>query len=471
MSYIVNKEIVGYNTLELKDETIKDVKESNVFIVVNKELEENDKATEYRAVKKLIENKNRVFIIGTEKSNTFRVMATLLVSMSKYDVYLVMSEEDINPSYLDTCVEREPTLVEVQEYIGGDIVAYSDITTMLYMIESYVADEDIESLQRYIEENGKTLSNMAMAIDFMKKSADLTNSKEATLEIEDLRNKLSSTKMALSNAEQSIEELREAKSGTAEDNEKAKREREELLEKIKDLQNQLENGVSVINNYKELNITYEQHKIQRVLYFKEISYIPYIRSFVTNLAEMMSKEKLRVKLVIYDNQTDMYEQYTESGMRVISGKNYSGSKGTITGDNPFVVSEPNLAITKAIIGSEEGYDVLIIYDKMHKYENIIEGNNVTRIYVTSSSNEFMAVRGKLKLKVGDIVLTRQNSRVMEIQDVPCKDNIMDITEIEGYTELSDSAKINRYRKLMSTRNTVLFEKIYEVSNIRALMRR
>lgn len=465
--YMVGSSIVGYNSINMETDT--NIKDSIVVIVMN---DSNiNVPLYYTFVRKAIENGNKVVLVTTEKTEQFNIIAALMASMGRYDIYSVSDRDVITASYIETVEDRKPSYMEVQQFIGGDIMAYSKVSEIIMTLENMVDDGRIEDIKQYIEKNKESIDCMASAIDTMKKYADMTNSEELVKEIKRLEYEVGGLNDKIIEAQDSEKEAIKRKDELEEQIKQSKAEKEALMSRAEALEEQVQSGTPIISYYNEVNLAYTKHKIQRVLYFKELSYVPHTMSMINSMYELLTNSrKMNVKFVIYDNTTEIYEPYIDNNIKIINSKNYTINKPMLVGKASCLIAEPNPAITNDLLTVPDGYDVLIIYDRMHRYENIITGNNVTRIIVSSSSKEFEASRKKLGISVGDMILTSRNSGIHSNKELKNFSNIIDIDEIPDYNQQTQSAKVAKYVKMQCTSGERLLAKIFKVSNIEAMFR-
>lgn len=465
--YMVGNNIIGYDRVEIENWDFEGIKDS--ILIVSMGGEKVNLPKYYTCVKKMIAHGNKVILVSLEDDEQFKVLASLMASLGKYDIYKVEDRDTITAGYIEMLEERNPDYIETQSYIGADIASYANITEIIMTMENMIDDGHIQELKYYIEANKPAIDSMVATIDYLKKEADLSNSKMLVDRVEKLNN---SIKEASENMDKAVKEKEEAvrlKDEAENAVNQAKAEKQALMSRVESLEEQAQNGTPAISFYSTVNMAYIKHKIQRVLYFKELSNVPYTMSMINSIYELLTNSrKLNVKFVIYDNSTEMYEQYVNNNMKIINSKNYSVNKPMLTGKQSCLVAEPNPAITNDLLQVPDGFDVLIIYDKMHRYEDLVTGNNVTRIIVSASGKELEAARKKLSITVSDMILTTKNSSIYENTELTNRENIVDIEDIEGYSQQTDSAKVAKYAKMTTSRGDKLLGKIFKVSNIATL---
>ena len=209
-------------------------------------------------------------------------------------------------------------------------------------------------------------------------------------------------------------------------------------------------GLPVISSYSAIRTNVIKCNVQHILYFKEISQIPYINSMVMALCSLLrgsGKSKKHVKLLIYDTNVSFN---TYKNLQAVSGSSFVTNKNTlITKTESFVVVEPNPAIlTETIQCVNPEIPILIIYDRLRKEESIIEGNNVTKFFVINSSNDYLEASKKMSMNK-QFIITRTGSTIGP--------ECLNIPTIPNYTdkETTPSARVAKYLKLQAEGNKKL----------------
>lgn len=463
-NYIINHALHGFNMLKVDSPEVKTISNSLVIYVLSKAVKDNVKAN-YNNVAALLKNHNRVIFIGDDtENNTFKSVASLMVTYGAYDIYSIADISDITGPYVKTLIERTPDITEIRTYIGGDVSAYNDIIPILFGFESFVEQGDSENLKKFIEEHMSSIENMSSVINNLKKKADLLDSDELFDKIESLNKNNEVLEGQIKAGETKLSEVKHERDGfktmASENGKKVK----ELTEKVAELSGR-ENYGSILNDYKEENTQLMRCTAKIVLYFKEVTYVKYVDSFITQLVEWLKVNNLKTKFIIYDTSTKMYRKYQP--LTVADGKTYVADKDTLINKaEKFVVAEPIPAILHDILESPLSFDVVIIYDRMHNTKDLISGNNVTKFFIINSNHDFMQMKDTLKISSTGNIITSEDSTI-EGSDGK---KWLNIPYIEGYTSLTDSAKIAKYQRAhCKNHNQTIFKYLIEKSNISALL--
>lgn len=464
-NYIVNHAIHGFNMVKIDSPELKTIKGSIVVYVLSKAVSEVIKDN-YNAVTSLLKNHNRVIFIGEDSSlESFKAVASLMVTYGAYDIYTVNSIDDITGPYLKKVIDRTPDITEVRTYVGGDISAYSDIIPILFGIESFVENGDTENLVKFIEEHMSSIENISTVVNHLKKKADLLDSNELFDTIEALNKKSDSLKEQLTASEEKIESVKHERDGFKTMASDSAKKVKELTEKVSELSGK-ENYGNILNDYKEENTMLMRCTTKIILYFKEVTYVKYVDSFITQFVEWLKVHELKTKLVIYDTSTKMYRKYQP--LTVVDGKTYVSDKDTLINKaEKFVAAEPIPAIIHDILESPLAFDVVIIYDRMHNTKDLISGNNVTKFFIINSNHDYLQMKDTLKITTSGNIITSEDSSI-EASDGR---KWLHIPNIDGYTTSTDSAKISKYQRARcKNHNQTLFQYICDKSNINTLLK-
>lgn len=452
--YIINGSLHQYTRLEAGDkEKASEIKDSLVVAIIDKELDDRFVSL-YEMIHSLLCNGNRVVLVGiTDDNKSFTPIASLLVQYRAYDIYTVTMKSVVSDEWVTKVTSRKADLNEVQNYLGGDLVSYSDLTSLLIGIENIIEEGNLESLKDFVEKYMPTLETLSNTLNHMKKVCDSTNTEELQALIAEYKSKLESVLSDADRKVKMIEELRE-------DNQKFQSDVAELRETCSDLKSKLEEAEmaessgGVVKTYNTLQVGSINCKVKNIIYFKEISYVPYVNSLVLQLFNVIkTKRKCRIKLLIYDTQTEFYQAYNP--LRVVDGREYIANKSDLLKKvEQFVVSEPNPTILTDILTSD--FEVVIIYDRMRGVKDLIAGNLITKFFILNSNTEYINYKAKLNIIDTSNIITRPGA---------LKDKTLDIPFIDGYSGATPGAKITKYAKLATSHKEPLILTICKKARI------
>lgn len=444
--FIFNSNIHGYRECILKDFDISDKKDSLIIVIIDKTCNET-LGDYYFMVNGALKNRNKVILIGIDDENTaFKPLASLMVTYNAYDIYQITSKDALSAKYMLELEKREPDLSEVQTYIGGDVTAYSDMTTILFGIESLIDEGNIDKLKTFLEEHMLSIENLTSTLNSMKKTCDMFNSNELINTVNNLKEQAKKLQDTIDNKDKTIETIKLDRDKNKVEAESLKRENVKLKAKVK-TESSEEQVTNVIKTYKEVNTQLIKCRARIILYFKEISYVQYTNSLILHILEKMSAGRsLKVKLIIYDTQTSLYQVYKP--LSVVSSKEYITQKDRLlTKTKAFVVSEPNQAIIEDVLTSDQVFDIVIIYDRMKNPVDVVSGNNVSKFYVINSKKDYEAVSKVLNINDIKHVITRASNGIQVANSK--EKEFIDIPYIEKYDTLSTAAKQSKYMRLAS----------------------
>ena len=421
----------------------------------------------YKMIRNALSNFNRVILIGVNDENrVFKTLACLMTTYRAYDIYTVESEESLSIKEVLAMEDRHPDLTEVQTYIGGDVTAYSDMSAILFGIESLVSEGNSDKLKEYLNEHMLSIENLTSTLDSMKKTCDIFNSDELIDKINKLIEEKKELNAKIDVKDSKLKELEYDKTKLKVDYETLQRENRKIISEKEAMEASANLGGNVLKAYKPIKTPLIHCRTKIVLYFKEISYVQYVNSLVMHLLYMLtSVMKIKAKLLIYDTQTNMYSSY--GSLRIVSSQAYISSKhGLISKNKAFVVSEPNSSIIKDVLESDQSFDVVIVYDRMKNPIDVVEGNNVYKFFVINSSQEFSKMYKELKIKDLDYVITRPGSTIGLNEKDTFEGSYIDIPSIDDYSKATNSAKLSKYIRLASMNDKQnILNKIQSLANI------
>jgi len=447
--YIINHSLHGYNAIDVTDENSYINIDSSIIVVVVDSSCDEQLHLYYKAVDTLLRNYNRIILLGLNDGNkVFKVLASLLVTYKDYDIYDEYDKDSkdlITGQYLLDLEDREPDIIEVQNYIGGDVTAYNDLSAILFGIESLVKEGNIDALKEFIDEHILSIENFVSTLNSMRKKCEAFDSHELfdkvgelQSEADELSKKVSEQASELESVKYDRDSYKVQVSDLTKDNSKLKAE----LQALKD---QGGYGPSVISAYKELNISLINCKTKMILYFKEISYVPYCNTLISKLQEFFEKKQLKTKLLVYDSQTNLYKTYKP--LTIVTGKDYVANKDTIINKNKqVVIAEPVQAVIQDILQSEQCFDVVIIYDRIKEATDIVSGNNVAKFYILNSSKDYAELKKDINITDTSFIITHANSSITNEKGVK---DFLDIPFIPGFSGMSNSAASQKYFKLVT----------------------
>jgi hypothetical protein len=476
--YLLNDTFHGYEKLDVKDIS-KAEEAGNLFVIIIDKTCDDSLSDYYMLVNSALKHQNRVIAISVmDENRLFRSLAALMVTYNDYDIYEVAEKEAISAEYLLKLENRTPDYSEVQTYIGGDVTAYSDMNMILFGIQSLAEEGNPEALKSFLEDHMLSIDNLTTSLNMMKKTCDLFNSNELVGEINNLKEHEKRLNKNLADKETALAEAKHDRDENKVAADTLKRENEKLKEKNKELQdNGGGSGDATIRSFRTVNTSMlAGNRAKIVLYFKEVSYVRYTNTLVSIIFEQIKLMKLKTKLLIYDTGSEMYNIYKP--LRVVTGSDYFSEKTSLIKKvEKFVVAEPVQTIIEDILKSDEQFDVVIIYDRMHTNLDVVAGNLVTKFFVINSRDDYDRLKDQLKINDTSYIITNAESSInmggKNNEWGPIGDrNFIDIPTIPEFKKKelnSSSFAISRYKRQAGTlTQKPIIDTIIEKSKINTL---
>lgn len=439
MKFTVNFEMVGYEQVDINDNRL--LGANNTVIMALTE-ETNGLLNIYynRVIDMILSGTKLICVSVGEASKIRKAIMMVMVAYRNYSIYEVDNLEDLDPSYVDTIENREPDLIEVQQYIGGDITAYSDVNTVLFGIKSLVEAGDLDGLKVFIEQHVDSIDSSIEVIEYLKKVTDSFNSGDMASLIDVLKEKLDD---ALSQVDGLNDEVERYRNETGQLNERLDTLNNDLRKsnrKVAELeaQSSMHSDSGIITTYKEINTSLLKCQTRYVLYFKEISYCQYANSLVLSLLSILTTMfRQRVKLLVYDDRVRLPSIY--KGFSILNTKEYLSNKDSIKRNSTkLVVSEPSqVFLDDALTSLDPKTDVIIVYDRLRQTTDLVSGNNVTRFFVVNSASNFNAAKELIRIPANTTIISNDFNI----------EGAIHIPEIPDYSRITPSAKLTRYTRL------------------------
>ena len=449
--FIINHSVFGYDTVDIDDKRI-DSKDNTIILILNEST--NNLMSKYynRVIDIILSGAKLIMIAVGNESKIRKTLFMLAVSYRNYNLYKINNVSLINDEYLQSIENREPDLIEVQQFIGGDISAYSELNTILFGINELINSNDLNGLKTFIEQHINSIDSSVELIEYLKRVSDATNSGEMNNIIESLKEKMSNIEHENSSMRQDIKQYKNENSRLSTAVESLKKDVANANKKAIELKSQLENNTTcpIITSYKEVNTSLVRCKAQSIIYFKELSYARYTNSLVNNIVNILKTvHHMDVKLMIYDSRVGMPGLY--KGISILNTNDYLANKSKILRDTTrYVITEPNQVFIEDVLTSiSPQFQVVIVYDRMMQPIDIVSGNNVTKVFVVNSASNFEAMKPSIRFSLGSLIISSE-------QNI---DGCISIPEIQGYSKGTESAKISKYMKLAGPDGTSIINSI------------
>lgn len=453
---LVGKHIEGAINYNIEDNRLSNIKNDTIVIIINKD------ATElylyYHTIKTLLLNNNRVILIINNKSNMIKHICMLMVLYKRYDIYVIEDESILDIEHIDVLIGREPTEDEVGQYVDIDAIANEKLCDILLEMTTAIDDGDTDTLIKLAIEYKDVLQRSINVIGYLNYLVDNGNKdiaiklKEYKSTINDLEEQLKKSDIKLREVANKLEYLEQA-------NKTLQKEAFTAKAKLRELEEQSNSGEPIIKTYSTVLTSMVKCRAKSIIYFKEVSYVRYVNSFITKLAEILAKvNKLKVKLLIYDNKNAFNTVYKPTN--VITSTEYVNNASTFVNSiDRLIIVECNQAIIEDILKAD--YDVIIIYDRLKQAQDIVAGNNVYKYWVINSSHEYDILDKIYKIDKHHVI-TRPG---VFAESIP-------IHEVKDYRAQTETGRMAVYMKMtMADGKRPIIDVICDRTNINPIPRR
>jgi len=454
--YAVGKNLIGFESLAVDSEKVGTIRDSQVVIILSGD-DDNLYTEYYKAIKELIINNNKVVLVYVSgRSTIWKPLAMLMASYRRYDIYEVDNYNEITESYVMQMMSRTASEEEVRTFVSSEVIAYGELDSLLLDVSSAIQNGDVESAVRLLASKADIVEASIGAINYLRKTLNTLSSSKDDSKINELQELVNKLKKELDEARDKINELNDTNKTLVEENKGLEQELANTNNRLREIEEQMTSGAPVIRSYVEVQTSLVKCKAKSIIYFKEITYVRYVNSFVTKLFEVISKiHKLRVKLVIYDNRNGFVQIYKP--LTVVGSAEYVASRDLIVNKtDKIVVVEANPAIIEDIIRAD--YDVVIVYDRMRQPNDVVAGNNVYKYWIINSATEYNTLSQTYKIDKHHVIARPG----IFPESIP-------LLEISGYSEMTESARISSYIRLEHpVMKKSLFELILERTNVSSI---
>ena len=465
--YIVNSKMPGFKSVDIESTDLK-IPGDVLVVIADEEL--NDKlALYYIRLKEILARGLRVVLIDIGgKCTSFFPLASLLICYNAYDIYMIQSMDILTASYMERLLNREPSYDEVESFVDSKAVNISELDTLIIGIESLVNENNPDGFKTFLSQHMPSLENMVTTIDYLKKQAELANSKELVNKLTSLKSEVTSLEEKVAEFRERCNKLRDEKfvlNQTLNDN---KKEIDTLRAQAKEFE-EASTSTTTIKSYNEIKTSLINCKAQVILYFKEVSYIPYMNTLIKILPELIRIKKdannntRKVKTIIYDSNTEIFNCYKD--LIIANSEYYVNNKDNCVSKLArFVATEPNPIILTDILQHEPAYDVVIVYDRMYKQTDIVSGNNVYKFHVMNSLSDLQNSKELLKINSTQRIFTRPEVNI----DTPFKLARIPDYSVPGTTP---ARKMTSYNKLKTPDGEGLINKLFDEIRLNQVLAR
>lgn len=462
------------SSIDIADkESYADIERSTFVLLMNST--SNDYLYEwYECIRILCKHSNKIVLIMDKynKSSIRKQICMLMASYSCYNMYEAGVDE-LTDEYINTVCERDASEMEVEEYIGTDILAFDKANEILLKLKEYTVNEDIEGLMDYAESNKEVIVSIPIVVDFLKKVFDshVKGVDVKTAKLQETINKINEEKddalkkyrdslVQVKSSDEKIKELTNKSDTLEKEVNNLSKQKKELEEQIKTLDSADDefSDDAVALKYKALDAAIAR-PAKYVIYFKEMAPVSHAMTMIKQLKNFIKMNDKEVTLAIYERPTEFAAAYSD--MRVISKNRMSKIEEELQSNksgDPFVLLEPNMSATKHLLQSE--CDILIIFDRLRCKEDLIKGSTVFKFNIVGSERQLRLLEevnsGKFSPD-STIVESKNNSGYLYIPYIDNYDS--GTSEVAKTTQYAAAAIVSGGSK------STLFDKIFDKCGI------
>ena len=418
-----------YTVIDAK-EALNIVKSNLVIIASNGAKIDNYEL--FKIMYRVVNNDNKVYVIGAGLEPAYaKNIFCLAVAKSIRNIYAVDNLSMIDDDYIESILAKEGTLADLENYVGNDVVFAETIGTILLEIIQRCKEGDDAGLLEYIKMNLDVLQNSSYYNECMRSVNDKLAGELTTMRTE--------REKALTDNRAMREKVDKADSKTKELEDTIstyKKDITRLQDENKGLVERLNSSGPIVSTFQSLHTgTLPRARAKSIMYIKEVSYVRYVNSLISNIISIISAQggRLKVKMLVYDNKSDFSVIYKP--LNIVTWHDYIQNKERLKQVTTLVVVEPNSVILEDALA--EPYDLVIVYDRLKLQKDLVHGNNVFKYWVINSKSNYNEIEGE----VADqrYIITRPG----------VLDKSIAIPEIAGYGTLTPAAKLAKYRALQN----------------------
>jgi hypothetical protein len=399
------------------EKELREISNETVVIILDENTEKSRLSEWLAALNQVIIRKNKIVCVnvraGAENDFAENIFAYLIANRV-YNLYVLESAELLSDEYLNMIQAREADVTEVENYLRENFTDYNGAYIALELLRDAAASGDMDALKSCLDENEPHIRKAVNILAGLKASNDILAAKAA-------------------GGQMGAEEISELKSAL-----------DEKDAKIASLINDVNSSGVQSYVYKPVAAGAVKAQLRHIIYFKELSYVKYMNSFVAMLQDMLkAKGKYEVKLLIFDRKTDFMTPY--HSLPLVGMPEFERNREQVLAAEKAVIIDPNRNILTAFLTSAR--DVLIIYDRLKDGEDLVTGTNISTFYVMNSKKELRVLRGKREVPLNRCFLTYSST------DEQLR-GTNGIYAIQGYEQATPASRGSKYFSMVNKHSTV-----------------
>jgi len=415
---LVNSTVTGIDSVGIN--VLGDVniaKQQEIIFVCNKNAKDFP-STVYVFLRDCLRRGKRVFLIVVGESE-HRLFSNLMVLFGAYDIYNIADERMLNERFIRGIVGRKCGIEDVAQFVGCEAIAYGTLDAVLLKMAERADELDIT------DEDADALIGGAEVVNYLKAVDAEYNYKEKDKIIADLKVEIEAVTEEKAQVDSELSLALDSVNNLTSRLEVA-RARVDELESAPQIQTVTSvRGAMVVQPtcLTDSLMTDTKH----VIYFKELTQIPYINTFIKYLTDYIRTRKIAgkkvvCKLAIFDfNGTQ--KQYHP--IPLITGDEYMNRRMEMAGTRmDLAISTPQMAVLSDLLtgkygGADTAPDVLIVYDRTHQNTDIVQGDIVTKFFICHSRSAVERFAPDFYIKDPSKIITTADTFIHNAQlDIP-----------------------------------------------------
>jgi hypothetical protein len=436
-SVVTGVESVGLNVLG----DVNIAKQQEIIFVCNKNADEFPSSV-YVFLRDCLRQGKRLFLVVIGACD-HRLYSNLMVLFGAYDIYSIQDERMLNERFIRGMTTRKCGVEDIAAYVGCEAIAYGTLDSVLLKLAERADELDIPDV------DADALVGGAEVLTYLKAVDVESNYREKDTVIAELRASLATATEVKTQLESELSIAGDSISNLTDRLEVARNRVDELEMAAPVAQTTEVRGSMIIQPACLVDSLLTDTKY--IIYFKELTQIPYINTFVKYLTDYIRTRKIAgkrliCKLAIFDfsGSAKIYHP-----IPYVTGDEYMARRVEMAGSRmEIAVSTPQMAVLSDLItgkygGSDTAPNVLVVYDRTRQREDIVRGKTVTTFHVCHS-------RASLERLAEDYSI-RDPSRIITRSDVFIHEQQLDIPRIKDYANFESESRRKRAYLGLETR--------------------
>lgn len=418
------------------------------LVLVVREIDGNDIYQLYKDIIAVNNNKIKtIFITVGQMGDSVKKILLLVIAKQMGYVYSVSDIDEISEELLSSVdTLRSCSDIDIRNFVSGDITYQDEIGGCINELIRLAKENRNHEIVDYINLNIDILNGFVKYNDFIialnsKLATDVNNLEKR---MEDINNDIlvESELIEYNGSDETsgaVKLLREELSEKEELIAELMKKNTELDIENKSIEEKMNNRGPVISSYQKISTMQHKCNCKAIFYFKEVTYVRFMNTFVIQFLRILRSVKKKAKLVIFDSKNDFSAIYKP--LQIVSTDMYLNHKISLIDDaDAFVVTEPSTIVVEDMIKRE--LDVLIIYDRLKLNKDMVDGGNVYKYWVINSSSDYEALS---EYSINSLYCISGPNAIKGGIGIPA---------IKGYKELTKAHKMYRILRMPNSNESI-----------------